>query len=868
MMKDERNTVIECLKKEIIGPSDGANEILYGDSPFDRYISGILHPQDELFNESEDEIYTSGEEKSKVESLGESVDYSNDLKDLEDSIKLSNAFQQSAISITFCMAIKSSFNVAVDCAKYAKVPYDKSVSHKDEFYRHPIKTIIGPFNMAHILNKKTISNNVLNEDLEVRVSYRHKINNSNDVVCTVSLINTSNSNKKRSLNKTFFQAHVQLITEQEFCPIPENSRITSDDDYLNNQLLYRDVKKYAIGHGCSPEWDVYNLPVKTINSSFLPSYELRPVIPEIFNGELKLEMLKMSRYAEDEETIKNLYELVTKYKKWIQELKVKSDAINEHHKTAIDNIKKCEECCERIENGIKELSNNADAFTAFKYMNEAMLLQQLHYSIKKRKWKHNQNVLNDDLILPNVLDKASWGKNANRFGKWRPFQIAFILLNIKSIVDTNCEEHKNVELIWFPTGGGKTEAYLGLSAFTIFYRRIKNKSDFGTDVIMRYTLRLLTSQQYERASALICACEYLRKNNTNVFGKNEISIGLWVGQATSPNKHKKAIEDFNKLNRTGLAKDNSFIITKCPWCGAEMGPSGDEHDAIHFATGYHHDRLTKKFIYKCANPECDFHEKLPLTIIDEEIYENPPSLVIGTVDKFAMLPFRPEAQKIFGIDTNGVRFKTPSLIIQDELHLISGPLGSMVSLYETMIEYLCSDLLNNITPKVVASTATICMAKEQCSNLYGCSRNNVKIFPPSGIDANESFFATVDKDINNPGRKYVGIYAPNTSSATATIRILSSILQAPLSFDQSNKDLIDAYWTNILYFNALRELGQAATLVKADIVEYIGILKSRANGGEVRWPNNPAELTSRIDGNQVQYFLDELSNANNGERID
>jgi hypothetical protein len=506
-------------------------------------------------------------------------------------------------------------------------------------------------------------------------------------------------------------------------------------------------------------------------------------------------------------------------------------------------------------------------------MNEAMLLQQLRYRLPLRDWsvKSGELVLHDaNLIMPTVADQTSWYESqVFTYGKWRPFQLAFILANLESIVVKESPERKIVDLIWFPTGGGKTEAYLGLSAFTIFYERIINSENLGSTVLMRYTLRLLTTQQYERAASLICACEFLRKKQPALLGEKVIRVGLWVGTNTTPNEMSDAVSKFQALyNKKG---DNPFVVLKCPWCGARMGvvDSGKKDRKI---VGYtvRLDGRKQRLSFSCSNQICDFSgdNDLPLTVIDEDIYNNPPELLIGTVDKFATLPIRPEATRLFGLN-NGLREGAPSLIIQDELHLISGPLGSMVGHYETMIAELSKHTKESIySPKIIASTATISRAKEQCHALFACGKENVVQFPPSGIDYSDSFFAV--EDSSQRGRLYIGVCAPVTSFSTASIRMYASILHAVPDMEVEQTSDLDPYWTNIGYYNSIRELGQAATWMSSDIREYLDKIYLRTrdypeeNRPQRRYLRNVQELTSRIKGEEISTSLQKLGTQYHG----
>jgi hypothetical protein len=580
----------------------------------------------------------------------------------------------------------------------------------------------------------------------------------------------------------------------------------------------------------------------------------------------------------DTSVVDNLEALNKEYENWIdkQEEKAHKELQEVFLETAKRHIKNCRACLLRMKNGVNLIRDNERVRRAFQLMNRAMLLQQLHYSIHTRNWiieKGNISGLmpsrldgHADPVFPDITNKKTWPKNSDgslKLGSWRPFQLAFILMNLQGVLDKNHADRKIVDLIWFPTGGGKTEAYLGLSAYTIFLKRLNDPADSGTTVLMRYTLRLLTAQQFQRAATLMCACDKIRKENNEELGAERITIGLWVGKSLTPNDRQDARRQFQRLE-TGQQDENPFILLKCPWCGTQMGliKSGRLKQVKGYRRRLFHGH--QSIVFKCDNLECEFSSEdynIPAVVIDEDIYVSPPTLIIGTVDKFAMLTWKPEARSIFGFKENKKRSTPPELIIQDELHLISGPLGSMVGLYETMIEELCISK-DNIKPKIIASSATISRAKEQIHSLYGRGVENVNIFPAQCLDAGNSFFAFEDK--SGTGRLYSGIFASALPShATAQVRIISALLQSVKSIPTSEEKKLDPYWTTLTYFNSIRELGHAATLLRADIREYMNSLWIRKgiSGAERRFINNDIELTSRINNSQIPEYLEALTKS-------
>lgn len=879
-MDTRRDQIVDFIKRDLIGPDpiapniqENGEEILKADPPVKRYIAGILFPK--MTTEESIEIARGSNGREVFEEEGvddapivEKSDGSDSLDDdVEEALDLSNAYKPSAISITATVRDGDVIRIDVSTAKYeTKSDQGKAIS----YYRKPItwsKTINFPQGIGRFRIQDDDENS-----LEFLITHRYKMDNSS--VYTFSLINTKDCSSISNINSyCYFQAEFSISSKSGFLPLSEPSKLSLDNkDYFSNRMLYRKVKSYAMGHGCAAEWEEKDNIVHLIRTSIFPQYEIKPVIPNTKIEGVTLSMEKLSNSSQKRETIEELQKLCEAYDEWIDGLKLQVTTIDDKD-TANRHINDCIECSSRMKDGVELLKTNSVVMTAFQLMNKAMLMQQIHYNLPLQKWDIDENdecVLEKEYdIIPDVNNKETWYGDKERYGKWRPFQLAFVLINLRSMIEKKDDSRRIVDLIWFPTGGGKTEAYLGLSAYTIFVRRLINKNDNGTAIIMRYTLRLLTSQQYERASALICSCEIIRRENEALLGSNQISIGLWVGDATSPNKMDEAVERFDALYDDPKS-DNPFVILKCPWCGAQMGPVIPEARRTSKLVGYIKDREGAKSVvrFQCRNIEqrCSFSEDdsyLPLYVIDDDIYKKKPTLIIGTVDKFAMIPFRPEAQVVFGLK-NGQRENAPDLIIQDELHLISGPLGSMVGHYETMIDELCSyeDDGHVIKPKIIASTATISRAAEQCNALYASGKVNVKQFPPPGLDAGDSFFAIESKN-GEPGRRYVGILASGASSTTTLIRLYANLLYAAKEMNVQNESERDAYWTNMGYFNSIRELGQAETWIRADIEEYLQVkyrrLPENRTGEKLRrYIYREEELTSRIRGDKIPATLQAL----------
>lgn len=897
-----RDDILKFIKKELIGPDpikphiqENGEEILLNEPPRLRYGAGVLFPRAATFEKADS---TTSEEEKVLEKLEEEKKETDDpvkteeskapvdmAEDFEEEIGLANSFLPSAMGYScFSIIPKDGFTVKATLGVYEikEYSYQKedgtSVSRK-AYYRISLDQEFTlnaseiPLQSGKSIDKLLVDKDGKEINLKLNIRNRtHENNSTNNIhLLTFTLINLNTGGAENIKNEDcFFQVSFSVTANEKcFCPYKEAASKTDKDDEKSNLLLFRKKKTFAVGHGCSPAWNDNDIDfTDSITTEAIPVYEIKPIVP----NELKNVALKMFDLSDlsDKDITTNLVKLNAEYEAWIdrQNEIANAELKDELLQTALRHIDTCRLCLQRMKEGVEVLKSNEKVNRAFKLMNRAMLLQQLHYSIETRNWILDKGNITGvkDAVIPNINDNSTWKQG---LGAWRPFQLAFILMNLNAMLDSSHGDREMVDLIWFPTGGGKTEAYLGLSAFTIFLKRLKDKNDSGTTVLMRYTLRLLTAQQFQRAAALICACDKIRKENEEELGTARITIGLWVGSDSTPNRRDEARRAFQIMEQ-GREEENPFIVLKCPWCGSQMGYLKEAR--TNKVKGYKRRKIGTKetIIYQCDNQQCDFSKpdfNLPLVVIDEDIYDNPPTLLIGTVDKFAMLTWKPEAKTIFGFRGNERKFSPPELIIQDELHLISGPLGSMVGLYETMIEELCT--ANSIKPKIIASSATISRAKEQINSLYGRGTNNVNIFPAQCLSAGDSFFAY--EDTTSTGRIYTGIFASALPShATAQVRVLSALLQSVKSISVADEILRDPYWTALTYFNSIRELGHAATLIRADIREYMNSIWIRKGikGDERRFINRDIELTSRINSNDIPEYLEQLSKSWIGDKTE
>ena len=717
-------------------------------------------------------------------------------------------------------------------------------------------------------------------------TYEYKGNNYVKILLVNNSGHPSNkySNTNENLNrKCLFQTNIS-VENVSLKPYKSQSELHPFDEEQNEiNFIYRDIKSYGVGHNCSVQWNDSPTP-NLIQTTFMPDrivYGMKndfskEDFPTDFDALNKcLEVKELSHFNEDKKVIiKSLKLFVSLYQKWIDEQTTTAKGFNQEDKKIADKLLNRQGTnYKRLIKGIEilEKDESGKAFHCFQLANTAMFIQMV-ISNDKRFGNKERHLIDevekaDYNSLKFFKDYNDWKfLNADKPEppRYRPFQLAFLLLSIEGIIDENSDDrNKIVDLIWFPTGGGKTEAYLAVGAFVILWRRLSNDSETskGTSILMRYTLRLLTSQQFERASRLILALEFIRRNFEESLHEEKISIGLWVGEGASPNN----IDDANKIveDATGnFEKADQYTsrlqLTACPWCGVRLVSKTKKgwthgYDCQSGKQGY--------FYFKCVNDACAFHtSKLPIQVVDEMLYKQPPTLLFATVDKFAILASQKEGQthKFFNSFSEAL---PPDLIIQDELHLISGPLGSIVGIFESVVDYLCSK--GNRKPKIISSTATTRNTSHQIKELY--AGKEVNIFPPSGISYSDSFFAkeTMSK------RKYVGFLPTGKTGISTQLWILPYLLYTRVKlYDENDLATLNLYWTIVSYYNSLKDVGKIYNKTNDEIQINTNVLFYRnfGNNSNLRYlisdiDSRSLELTSRIESNNIKATLKRLDDV-------
>jgi hypothetical protein len=844
-----RDLLTNELKLDLIGPRE-PGEILY-DAPLSWYSAGILYP-------NAAPPLDPSEEREEVEA-------NDDLTPPDPGVSLANGRYPSSMAITFAVdtALTDVIEVEVSAGRYepqeasGSTPprppgpgqEDGSASGSEEppvagaprtrfrgnRWDHWRRIPVGPVRITIGVGEVKDHTEQVAEGLQLFVRIR-EADADGLVAVTTALVNRREHTTGLRDGDSFFQPRIDVVSpDGAACFGPRRTRNTGlgDEELESFRLLHRHAATFGAGHGCSMVWDDPDPshPDRTarLRSSFLPVYDL-PISDS--NPDIPNEALGMRRLAEGERTLvlEGLRDLPKMYRSWIEALERSVDGVPPHLRGAARrNLAECAVAASRIDAGIDLLGRDSTAWEAFRLANRAMLTQRARSS-----WVQSGRLT----PTPPEGDEH----------RWRPFQISFILMCLPGIADASHPDRGLTDLLWFPTGGGKTEAYLGLIAFGVMHRRLLDPSGGGgLTALMRYTLRLLTLQQFERASLLIACLELMRRANEKRLGSDPIGIGLWVGRKATPNSLAAAQKALNKLARGGqLTEGNPVQIHACPWCGTALS-----------SADYWVDAQRTRMVVECPDEACPFSRKassqlpvrqrgLPVYVVDEEIYRYRPTLLIATVDKFASLPWQERAAELFNVGRNS----PPALIVQDELHLISGPLGTLTGLYETAIDHLCTE--NGHGPKVIASTATIRRASAQGEALFN---RPVRQFPPPGLDSRDSFFSKEADPSERGTRRYVGTMAAGASHATLMIRVYAALLQSAFAFP-GKADVKDPYWTLVGYFNSLRVLGGARMQVQDDVGDRVELL---ASGGPQRERDQVIELTSREASSKIPAHLKQMA---------
>ena len=848
-MKDksqDRDIVVNRLAEDLVGPRSETEKL--ESRPTDVYLTGILWPIKVEMKEED------GDGPS-IASTGEENDSSNE------AVQTRSLRKPSLAGLSFSVYSKETPRIRVVCrfatyelvqdellgddsrTKFSKAgPPAKHVNIPQKVWTRTSFEIVREMTVEPVQHNpvKLFSEGSSSPDVELNLRC---IEAKNALLVTLTLMNSKiPSNDRNEIEaSTLFQTSVRVEPLEGTFLVPKPSRsavpnsptdsrqkqeITDED---SGRLLYRNVSEFAVGHVCSAEHELDNVlsdgrpTAKYVQTTWLPSAIVEGMDPNghPYFAKVAKEDANFNPFSTHDLAFANLETLTSglnsfcgAYEKWLIEQERRATIPSEVREDLVyiaqEHLARCRMALDRMLTSVEELRSNEKLRRSFQLANLAMNLQ------------------------------FSWDKSKSKGGSlyWRPFQLGFLLLSVPSAADRDHEHREYMDLLWFPTGGGKTEAYLALIACVAVYRRLSDNPDdhVGVSALKRYTLRLLTTQQFARSSAMILALEAIRLGRVNapdglaLRGNEPFSIGLWVGAAATPNKRSEAYAALQPgMTDTSSPKQ----LSRCPCCNEKLSWSIAD--------------VSSPVIVECRNSDCTVRGSLPIYTVDEDVYEYRPTLLIGTIDKFAQIVRKKETNKLFSISDGS----PPDLIIQDELHLISGPLGSIAGAYETAFDLMFQ--AQGYKSKVIGSTATIRKAPEQVMALFNRTAFQ---FPPPAIDHNNFGFTVRDERPDAMGRRHVGITTAGRSTKFTLQAVSGSLLQTASGAYGTNVRR-DAYWTLVAYFGSLRELGGALVLLQ-DVVT--GTIKyfADARNEKARESRNVEELTSRRSQTDIRKMLDVL----------
>ena len=889
--RQARQDLTETLRLDLIGPTNGdefETELL-SETPTAWYLAGYLVPAD-----ADDELRLDDTSEEEIDAAPAAGGFDDDAP--VDRSAAGHNYLPSSMGMTTIVPAEAK-TVTVEWGDYIEEKYEEESEDGEPKvlygYRRAPRTESIEIPLASL---GAVSQSLINvPDSKTRPSDGRGLMlsciarsvpqlSSGCKALSVFLVNYRSLDADHSYRSCSFQARFTIHCPEGLVGRPDlrgtaASHLTDPDNSIAD-LHYRDVFEYAVGHGTSVDYVPLenNAPVHSVFTTWLPTHEVERVIPSAIT-DVEFRMFTLAAFESAEELANSLTPLVANYRSWIDNQESIIETLNTEARkdTARTVLNEARSAADRIEEGIDLLRTNHEAFESFILANKCM---------GEAAARRLEDVPREEI-------------------SWRPFQLAFVLLNLPGLIEPKNSQREFVELLFFPTGGGKTEAYLGLAAFQIIFRRLTHPGirSSGISVLMRYTLRLLTLDQLGRASALICALELERRNQPERLGEWPFEIGLWVGSAATPNRlgrvgYTGPGADQTAYIRTKYFRQNSAAnpapipLESCPWCGTKFGRGS-------FKMTPNEQRPTNLKV-SCINYDCEFSQGtgLPVLTVDETIYRRLPAFLIATVDKFAALPWEGRVGALFGRvnrhDANGFYGPTdasttgspmddilpgPDLIIQDELHLISGPLGTIAGVYETAIEKLSERLAPNgqekILPKIIASTATVRRASHQIQALFG--RSTTRIFPPPGVNRSHSFFAETveidESDASTNGRLYLGVAAQGRSLKRVLLRSMLTLMSRAEALyrggDPDAQETLEPYMTTLGYFNSLRELGGSRCIVEDEVLMQLDRYSSRRRldppesifSDRTIDMDHIKELTSRVSTNEVSSTKEKMSKA-------